>query len=131
MAELKTKKNAASVSAFLRAIADADKQRDARAIVKMMTRATGERPAMWGTSIVGFGSYHYRYDSGHEGDSALVGFSPRANSFTLYLAAGFEKLDAVLDRLGKHTKGKGCLYIKRLADVDEAALEELVKKGHA
>ena len=91
-----------------------------------MEAATGEPPALWGGSIVGFGSYHYRYATGHEGDAPLVGFSPRARAFSLYLSCDIEQHRERLDRLGKHKHGKGCLYVTRLSDVDEDVLRELI-----
>ncbi len=129
MAENKTKATQASVSAFIDAIADATQRSDAKALVKLMQSASGEKAAMWGPSIIGFGSYHYRYDSGREGDMPLVGFSPRKAATVLYNVAG--EGDARLTKLGKHTTGKGCLYIKRLADVDVDVLERLLRESVA
>lgn len=126
MAELKTKQNKASVSAFLNAIDDKQKRADAKKIASMMRAATGSRAKMWGTAIVGFGSYHYKYASGREGDWMLVGFSPRKQNLTLYIMPGFSKFDALMAKLGKHSTGKSCLYIKRLADVDTKVLEKLI-----
>ena len=127
MAELKTKRNDASVEVFLDGIADEAKRRDSFAILAMMQEVTGVEAKMWGDSIVGFGSYHYKYASGREGDWMLVGFSPRKQNLTLYIMSGFEQYDELLQRLGKHSTGKACLYVKRLADVDPAVLRELVK----
>lgn len=127
MAELKTKKTDASVEAFLTAIKPAEKQADARAIVALLQRASGEPPTMWGKSIVGFGRYHYVYESGREGDTMLTGFSPRAQNLTLYLMGGLAGQDALLAKLGKHTTGKGCLYLRRFSDVDATVLEKLVR----
>ena len=124
MAENKTQATRASVSAFINAIADQAQRSDAKALVKLMQTASGEKAAMWGPAIVGFGSYHYRYDSGREGDMPLVGFSPRKAATVLYNVAC--EGDARLTKLGKHTTGKGCLYIKKLADVDLSVLEQLV-----
>lgn len=126
MAELKTKQNKASVAAFLNAIDDKQKRADAKKIASMMRAATGSRAKMWGTAIVGFGSYHYKYASGREGDWMLVGFSPRKQNLTLYIMPGFSKFDALMAKLGKHSTGKSCLYIKRLADVDAKVLEKLI-----
>ncbi len=130
MAENKTQKTAASVSDFIDAIDDPRKRDDSTALVKLLEKVTGEQPTMWGTSIVGFGDLHYRSPSGREGDWFKVGFSPRKQNLTLYLAlldlAGQE---ALLGRLGKHSTGKSCLYIKRLEDVDEHVLEELIDKA--
>ena len=126
MPDVKTKKNEASVSDFLAGIADESKRRDCHTILKMMREATGEEAKMWGTSIVGFGSYHYRYESGREGDFMLTGFSPRKQNLTLYIMPGFSRFDGLMAKLGKHKTGKSCLYIKRLADVDENVLRQLV-----
>ncbi len=127
-AELKTKETKASVEAFL------DKQpeavaADCRAIIKLMSKATGEEAKMWGPSIVGFGTYHYKYESGLEGDFLITGFSPRKAALTLYLSAGLAEEGERLKKLGKHKVGGGCLYIKKLADVDVKVLEELIVKG--
>ncbi len=116
-----------AVDRFVDGLADGGKRGDTRTLIDLGQRVTGEPPAMWGKSIIGFGSYHYRYDSGHEGDAALFGFSPRAKAFTLYLSSGpIETFQPYLDRLGKHRTGVGCLYINRLADIDEAVLADLV-----
>ena len=130
MAENKTKATKVSVTAFLDALTDEKRRADAKALVKLMRNATGEKPTMWGPSIIGFGSYHYTYDSGREGDMPLIGFSPRKAAMVLY---GFRSSgsDALLARLGKHTMGKGCLYIKKLADVDQSVLEQLAAKSVA
>ncbi|MBK9944018.1 MAG: DUF1801 domain-containing protein [Kouleothrix sp.] len=129
MAEPKTKPNDLDVEGFLNGVANQQQRQDCDAIVALMREATGATPRMWGASIVGFGSYHYRYASGHEGDSPLVGFSPRKQNTTLYLAYGLEQQEDLLQRLGKHKIGKGCLYIKRLADVDQAVLRELIARS--
>ena len=126
MAKLKTQKTNASVSAFLKSIADDDRRKDCQTLVRVMKRAVGAEPKMWGSSIVGFGHYHYRYASGRENDWFLAGFSPRKQDLTLYIMAGFDRYDALMAKLGKHKTGKSCLYIKRLADVDVAVLEELI-----
>jgi hypothetical protein len=127
MAELKTKLTDASVEDFLDGIADERKRQDSYTILTMMQEVTGAKAKMWGDSIVGFGSYHYKYASGREADWMLVGFSPRKQNLTLYIMSGFEQYDQLLQRLGKHSTAKSCLYIKRLADVDLAVLRELVK----
>ena len=127
MAELKTKLTDASVEDFLDGIADERKRHDSYTILAMMQEVTGVEAKMWGDSIVGFGSYHYKYASGREADWPLVGFSPRKQNLTLYIMSGFEQYDELLQRLGKHSTGKACLYVKRLADVDLAVLRELVK----
>ncbi|MBZ5504550.1 MAG: DUF1801 domain-containing protein [Acidobacteriia bacterium] len=123
MADNKTKPTKLSVAAFIDALADQSRRADAKALVKLMQNAAGEKPKMWGPSIIGFGSYHYTYDSGREGDMPLVAFSPRKAATVLY---GFSDSKALLAKLGKHTKGKGCLYIKKLADVDQKVLEAMV-----
>ncbi len=124
-AELKTKVNEASVTKFLDSVADEQKRDDCFEILKMMKQITKEEPKMWGSSIVGFGSYHYKGKSGREGDWMLTGFSPRKQNLTLYLMGGFD--DELLEKLGKFTTGVGCLYIKTLQDVDKKVLKELVK----
>ncbi|WP_114953124.1 DUF1801 domain-containing protein [Sphingosinicella terrae] len=129
MAETKTKAHAASVDDFLAAVADPQKREDAGKIRAMMERLSGEPATMWGPSIVGFGRYHYRYDSGHEGDMCRTGFSPRAKEIVLYVTDGFPRHQALMDRLGKYRTGKSCLYIKRLSDVDESVLEALVAES--
>jgi hypothetical protein len=126
-AKIKTTPTAASVSAFLAGIDDADRRRDCKTVLGIMKRATGASPKMWGSSIVGFGSYDYRYASGGEGSAPIVGFSPRKRDLTLYVLRDFARRDALLAKLGKHTTGKSCLYIKRLADVDLDVLEKLVE----
>jgi Domain of unknown function (DU1801) len=121
---------AADVDAFLDAVPDERRRADARTLCSLLAEVTGEPPVLWGTSIVGFGTYHYRYESGHEGDSALVGFSPRKTALVVYLVGGFEdRHGKLLERLGPHKTGKGCLYLKRLADVDLDVLRELVERS--
>ena len=129
MAELKTKLTDASVEAFLNTLEDESKRKDAQTILQMMQDVTGEAPRMWGNSIVGFGSYRYKYASGKEGDWMLTGFSPRKQNLTLYIMSGFEINADIMSRLGKHTTGKGCLYIKKLKDVDQSVLRELITKS--
>jgi hypothetical protein len=129
MAELKTKPTEQSVEDFLNAIPDEQKRADAFAISKLMKQVTRAEPTMWGSSIVGFGRYHYKYASGHEGDACLVGFSPRKQNLTLYLMLGLADYSDLLKKLGKHKTGKGCLYINRLEDVDLPTLKELVKQS--
>ncbi|MBZ5625001.1 MAG: DUF1801 domain-containing protein [Acidobacteriia bacterium] len=131
MAENKTKPTKLSVAAFIDALTDETRRADAKALVKLMQSATGEKPKMWGPSIIGFGICHYTYESGREGDMPLAGFSPRKAATVLYVARGFSDSEALLAKLGKHTIGKGCLYIKKLADVDQKALEVLVVKSVA
>src|SRR5262245_24308052 len=120
MAENKTKATGASVAGYLDAIEDESRRKDCKAIAKLMEKATKEKPKMWGTSIVGFGSYHYKYPSGHEGDSCLAGFASRKGDITLYLGAEVLAQTPLMSKLGKHKVGKGCLYIRSLADVDGA-----------
>jgi len=127
MAELKTKLNDASVDDFLNAIKDEQVRQDCWAIVEMMQKATNAEPKMWGSSIVGFGNSHYKYASGREGDWMQVAFSPRKQNITLYICSGFEGRDELLAQLGKHSCGKGCVYIKRLSDVHLPTLKKLVK----
>jgi hypothetical protein len=131
MAENKTKPTKVSVAAFIDALADQTRRADAKALVKLMQSASGEKPAMWGPSIIGFGSYHYTYDSGREGDMPLIGFSPRKAATVLYNMMGFSDSKALLAKLGKHTTGKGCLYVKKLADVDQQVLESMAVKSVA
>lgn len=127
MAELKTKPTGRSVKAFVDAVADPGRRKDCRAVMKLMKAATGESPKMWGPGIVGYGSYHYRYASGREGDWMLTGFSPRKQDLTLYIMAGFARYDALMKKLGKYRTGKSCLYLKRLSDVDLDVLDRLIR----
>jgi hypothetical protein len=126
MAETKTQQTRADLGAFLDAVPDPKRRADAREVCAIMERLSGEPPAMWGPSIVGFGRYHYKYDSGREGDMARIGFSPRAKELVLYLIGGFPRHQALMDRLGKYRTGKSCLYIKSLDQVDRGVLEELI-----
>lgn len=128
MAELKTKQTNQSVQKFLNDIPDPAKRKDCKTISAMMTEISGYKPKMWGPSIVGFGSYHYKYASGHEGDSALLGFSPRKQALTLYVLSGADGEKELLQKLGRHTTGKCCLYIKQLSDVDLPTLKTLIRK---
>jgi Domain of unknown function (DU1801) len=125
MVENKTKPTEASVESYLSAIGDEARRKDCEALAKLMTKATREQPKMWGTSIVGFGSYHYKYESGREGDSCLTGFSSRKGDISVYLAS-FPGQEELLAKLGKHKMGKGCLYLRKLSDVDLKVLEQLV-----
>ena len=129
MAELKTKKTKASVDKFLNSIKDEKKREDSYTILKLMKQITKEEPIMWGTSMVGFGSYHYKYASGREGDWFLSGFSPRKQNLTLYIMSGFSKNQNLLKKLGKHKTGKGCLYINKIEDIDIKVLKELIKQS--
>jgi hypothetical protein len=126
MAGPKTQRTGASVRDFLDGIEDDAKRRDAKTVARMMKRVTGARPEMWGPSIVGYGKYHYVYDSGREGDWMLAGFSPRKQALTLYIMSGFKGHASLMKKLGKHSTGKSCLYIKKLEDVDLEVLEELI-----
>ena len=128
-AELKTKATDADVTAFINAVADEKHRADAYKIAAMMQRLTGHKPKIWGPSIIGFGQYHYKYDSGREGDMARIGFSPRRGQTVLYIVDGFSGHADLMSRLGKHKTGKSCLYIKRLSDIDEAVLEELCQQS--
>jgi hypothetical protein len=128
VAEAKTKPTKESVTGFLNKITDATRREDCFAVVKIMEEITGSKPQMWGPSIVGFGSYHYKYASGHEGDWPVIAFSPRKQDLTLYLSLnGYEKFGALMDQLGKHKTGKSCLYIKRLSDIHLPTLKKLIK----
>src|SRR5271168_4533346 len=131
MAENKTKPTKLSVAAFIAALADPAKRTDAKVLVKLLQSAAGEKPKMWGPSIIGFGSYHYRYESGREGDMPLIAFSPRKAATVLYGMSGSGDSRALLAKLGKHTTGKGCLYIKKLADVDRQVLGAMAVKSIA
>ena len=129
MAENKTTPNDRDVEQFLNSFDDERKRKDNFTILELMKQVTGLEPRMWGSSIVGFGSYHYKYESGREGDMPLAGFSPRKQNLTLYIMGGFERYDDLLKKLGKHTTGKGCLYIKRLDDVDLPTLKSLIEES--
>jgi hypothetical protein len=129
MAELKTKPTALSAINYLNTISDPNVRQDCFTIMDLMERVSGFKPTMWGPSIVGFGKYHYKYDSGHEGDICLVGFSPRKQNISLYVLAGFPGQAAMLMKLGKHKAGKGCLFVKRIVDIDLNVLESLIKES--
>ena len=127
--EAKTRETGVGVDAFLEAVPDAGRREDAKKVRAMMERISGYPAKMWGPSIVGFGRYQYRYDSGHEGEICRIGFSPRAKELVLYLLGDFPRQRALLDKLGRHRTGKSCLYVKRLSDVDESVLEELIAEA--
>ena len=127
MAELKTKPTTSSVEDFLNGVDNEVKRRDSFVILNMMQEATGCEPVMWGSSIVGFGTYHYKYASGQEGDWPLIGFSPRKQAFSLYIMTGFDRYAHLMESLGKYKTGKGCLYINRLEDIQLPTLEKLVQ----
>jgi hypothetical protein len=128
MAEQKTKKTGESVEAFLDAVPDVQKRADSNCLLKMMQEITGEAPQMWGPSLIGFGDYRYVYDSGHTGDWFVVGFSPRKTAISVYLTCGLtEQFSSQLERLGQFKTGVGCLYVKKLADIDQAVLREIIQ----
>ena len=129
MAENKTKPTDVAVSEFLDAVEHPTRKADALALDEMFRRVTGWSPQMWGPTIVGYGAYHYRYESGREGDMCATGFSPRKANLSLYIMPGYQDYSEIMGRLGKHKLGKACLYINKLADVDMAVLEELVRRG--
>jgi hypothetical protein len=131
MAEPKTKPTEQSVDHFLEKVPDEKVRQDCNALVKLMKKVTGSAPKMWGPGIIGFDKYHYKYDSGHEGDICLTGFSPRKDKLSLYVLAGAPGQTELLNKLGKHKAGKGCLYIRKLEDVDLGILESLVSQGVA
>lgn len=130
MTENKTRPTNQKVIDFLNNVENKTRRNDSLALLTMMEELTGEEAVMWGSSIVGFGSYHYKYESGREGDMPNVGFSPRKQSMTLYIMPGFDDYEAMLSELGKHKIGKSCLYINKLADVDEAVLRRLIKRSY-
>ena len=129
MAEPKTKPTQASVKEFLNQIPDKERREDCFTVAKIMEEITGDKPKMWGPSIVGFGTYHYKYASGHEGDWPVAAFSPRKKDLTVYMMVGFDKNTELMEKLGKHSVGKSCLYIKRLSDIHMPTLKKLIKKS--
>jgi hypothetical protein len=129
MAELKTKRNEGDVDAYLNSVENEKKRQDAFTILELMEKVTGEEPKMWGDSIVGFGDYRYKYESGREGDWFLTGFAPRKQNLTLYIMPGFERYDQLMQSLGKYKTGKSCLYINKIEDIDLGILEELVRQS--
>jgi predicted ATP-grasp superfamily ATP-dependent carboligase len=131
MADNKTQPTKVSVAMFINGLPDQSRRSDAKQLVKLMQSATGEKATMWGPAVIGFGSYHYKYDSGREGDMPLIGFSPRKAALVLYGMTAGSNSGALLAKLGQHTTGKGCLYIKKLADVDHKVLEALMLKSVA
>lgn len=126
MAENKTKATKVSVSSIIAAVPDEGRRAEAKVLAKLMQAASGEKPAMWGPSIIGFGTHHYVYDSGREGDMPIVAFSPRKPALVLYALSGAPGADALLSKMGKFTMGKGCIYVKKLADIDLKVLERLI-----
>ena len=129
MAENKTRATKASVTEFIKAIDDPVRRADVRKVAAMMRKATGKRAKMWGSSIVGYGTYRYKYASGREGEFMMVGYSPRKQALSVYIMAGFSKYGSLMARLGKYKTGKSCLYIKRLSDIDEEILQRLINES--
>jgi hypothetical protein len=126
----KTNPHAGDVMAFIAGVESEQRREDSYRVLALMKEITGEEPRMWGPSMVGFGEYHYKYESGREGDALATGFSPRKTALTLYIMAGFSRYDDLMSRLGKHKTGKSCLYINRLDDVDEGVLRELIRESY-
>jgi hypothetical protein len=131
MAEMKTKENNENVEKFLNTVEDISKRKDCFEIAELMKKASDFEPKMWGNAIVGFGRYHYKYESGREGDMCLIGFSPRKKNITMYIMAGIDSQRDLLDKLGKHKTSKGCLYINKLSDIDKNILTKLMKNAIA
>ncbi len=129
MAANKTQKTSASATRYLESVENPRRRRDGFAILQMMREITGLEPNMWGSSIIGFGEYHYKYESGREGDFFLTGFSPRKQNISLYIMSGFEEYEGLMSKLGKHRTGAACLYINKLADIDVEVLRELIKES--
>ncbi len=129
MAETKTKPTAVSVKDFISTVPDEQKRKDSLVLIDMMSKITKEEPKMWGPSIIGFGSYHYKYESGHEGDMCITGFSPRKAAISVYILMGFNKSSELMKKLGKYKMGKSCLYVKKLTDIDTKVLEELIEES--
>lgn len=129
MSENKTKPTSVSVQAFLSGVEDPARRADCDTLIELMKRVTGAEPVMWGPSIIGFGSYSYHYESGHKGESAVTGFSPRAREFSIYLTAPGPDQEELLAKLGKHKMGKSCLYVKKLSDIDLEVLQKLVEQS--
>jgi len=129
MSQLKTQQNDQSVNDFLDSIENENRKADSKEVLKIMKEITGKPPKMWGNSMVGFDSYHYKYASGREGDWFITGFSPRKQALTLYIMAGFKRYDELMDKLGKYKTGKSCLYVKKLDDIDRNALKKLIEES--
>jgi hypothetical protein len=129
MAELKTKQTETTVNSYLDTVTDEAVRKDCHTIIYLMENITGMPAKMWGTAIIGFGSYHYKYDSGHEGDMCLIGFSPRKANITLYVLCGFDGQDDLLDKLGKYKAKGGCLYVNKLNDIDMGVLTNIIEKA--
>lgn len=130
MTENKTRPNNNSVIAFLNSVEGEEKRKDSHALLQLFKSLTLEPAVMWGESIVGFGSYHYKYDSGREGDMCITGFSPRKSNFSIYIMSGFSNYQDLLEQLGPHKTGKACLYVKRLSDIDMDALSEIIRSSY-
>ena len=130
MSQNKTRPNTTSVTSFLDSVEDEIQRKDSYTLISIMKEITREEPVMWGPSIIGFGSYHYKYDSGREGDMLITGFSPRKQNLSLYIMAGFAKYEELMQKLGKHKTGKSCLYIKRLSEINMDVLTELIKVSY-
>jgi hypothetical protein len=131
MAEAKTKKTGVSVESFLDKVADERQRADAYTVLELMKSITGLPPKMWGPSMIGFGEYHYKYESGHEGDCFMMGFAPRKGTLSLYFMAGLDAYAKLLAKLGKHTTGKTCLYVKKLEDIDLKVLRTMIEKAYS
>lgn len=129
MADLKTKPGEENVEVFLNALEDEKKKADSFRMLKLMQEITGESPKIWGGNMIGFGAYHYKYDSGREGDWFLTGFAPRKANLTLYIMSGFSRYEELMKQIGKHKTGKSCLYVKSINDLDEAVLRQLIKES--
>ena len=129
--ENKTQASTANVDDFIASITDDAKRNDSQTLIDLLKKISVEPPVLWGENIIGFGSYHYQYESGREGDMPLIGFSPRKREFAIYIMSGFEQLQVQLAKLGKHKTGKSCLYIKRLSDIQINVLEELMNESVA
>ena len=127
MTEIKTKRNTASVDEFLATVADEHKQADSKTLIDIMTEISGCEPEMWGGSIIGFGSYHYKYKSGREGEWMLCGFSPRKQAMTIYVMGSSQEIEEMISRVGKHKRSKGCLYFKKLEDLDAEVLKKVIR----
>lgn len=126
----KTVPTKASVTEFINTVTPAERKKDCKAVMKIMREVTGKRPKMWGSSIVGYGTYHYKYDSGREGDFLATGFSPRKAALTIYIMPGYQNYDPLLKKLGPHKLGKSCLYLKSLKDIDLKVLKQLIARGY-
>ena len=126
MADQKTKPHEGDVNAFVETLTDHQQRLDCHALIDIMTKVTGEKPILWGSAIIGFGSYHYRYASGHEGDAPRLAFSPRKGKISLYLVCDLDAMSEHLERLGRYARGKGCLYVKKMTDINPSVLEEMM-----